>query len=173
MMMQNRTAKRDSPSWPRFGLRTVLLAAALLGLLQQHAQAQATTKTETTTTNVIFKNVTRCDANKEAVDIYATEKHYTQTQTSAGGVKITDDFDDRGTGTGQVSGAKYRYSFLSENKFRSSTNTFYIRLLFREHLIRQDSTVQQDDWYSLETLLINVTNGQSTFKPESIQADCR
>lgn len=173
MKMQRRTAMRRSP-WPQFGFGTVVLAAALLGLLQEQARAQTVTKTETTTTDVVFKNVTRCDANQEAVDIYAREKHYTQTQTSAsGGVKIADSFNDQGTGTGQVSGAKYGYSFSSDNKFRSSTSTFYIRIQFREHLIRQDATVQGDDWYSLETLLINVTNGNTTFKPETIQADCR
>jgi hypothetical protein len=147
-----------------------LTAAALVGTASP-AGAQTTTTTETTRTQLGPVTMQGCT---EQVDVSFDETHKTQTQNGPNFVKISDTIHDQGTGTGNSSGAQYQFSSMGTNTFRSSSKNFYVRLLSREHLIRQGASVPGDDFFVRETTLVNVTNGRAVFKNQGVQSEpCR
>ena len=147
-----------------------LTAAAVLGMVSP-ASAQTTTTTETTQTQFPPTTMQGCT---EPVSVTFDETHKTQTQTGPNFVRISDTVHDQGTGTGQLSGAQYQFSSMGSNTFRSSSPNFSVRILQREHLIRQGPSVPGDDLYLMETVLMNVTNGHAVFKVQDVQKDtCR
>jgi hypothetical protein len=150
------------------GLALSLTAVALLGTASQ-AGAQTTTTTETTRDQFTLA-IQGC---LEPVNVTFDETHRTTTQNGPNLVRITDTFQDQGTGTGTQSGAQYQFSSMSSNTFRSSSQNFYVRILIRDHLIRQGASVPGDDFYLLQTLLLNVTNGHGTFKVQDVQSQCK
>jgi hypothetical protein len=165
--MTMRTAKRAKKHPGTLALS--LMAAAVLGL-GSPAGAQTTTTTQTTRTQMTL-DLPGCAA--ENVTVNFDETHKTQTQNGPNLVRITDTFHDQGTGTGDLSAAQYQFSSMSTNTFRSSSQTFYSRISVREHLIRQGASVPGDDQYFLQTILLNVTNGNVVFKVQDVQDDCR
>ena len=111
---------------------------------------------------------------KETVTVNFDQTHRTQTQNGPNVVRITDTFHDQGTGTGDASFAQYQFSSMSTNTFRSSSQNFYTRILIRDHLIRQGPSVPGDDFYFMETILMNVTNGHPVFQFQNVQKEpCR
>jgi hypothetical protein len=146
-----------------------MMAAALLSSAEP-VHAQTTTTTETTRT-MLTATLQGCT---ELVDVSFDETHKTESQTGTNFVRISDMFHDQGSGVGQGSGAPYQFSSTSTNTFRSSSPNFSVRILFRDHLIRQGASVPGTDLFALQTILINVTNGHATFKVQTpIPTECR
>ena len=146
-----------------------LTAAALLGTASP-AGAQTTTTTETTRTQFGPLAMPGCT---ETVDVTFNETHQAQTQSGPNFVRISDTFHDQGSGIGEASRAQYQFSSMSQNNFRSSSPNFSVRILAREHLIRQGASVPGDDLYIVQKILMNVTNGHAVFNVQNVQSACK
>jgi len=107
----------------------------------------------------------------EPVTVTFDETHKATTQNGPNFVRIADTVHDQGTGIGQFSGAQYQFSSMGQNTFRSSVPNFSVRVLQREHLIRQGQSVPGDDLYVVETFMMKATNGHPVFTIQDVQKD--
>jgi hypothetical protein len=165
--MTMRTTKKRQLSLGILALSLTTTAALLV--TASPAGAQTTTTTETTRTQL----TTTLPGCTENVNLAFDQTHKTQTQNGPNVVSVSDTFHEQGTGTGVSSTAQYQFSSMSTNRFRSTSQNFYTRIVIREHLIRQGASVPGDDQFIVLTMLTNVTNGHAVFKNEGIQIDCR
>jgi hypothetical protein len=159
---------------PMRGTRSAVTYAAMLVvvlcvMLPPQASAQSTNRTETSRTAIDFR-IQKCTS--EMAHIEGQETAQSQTVANGNLFRVRSKFHQQGKGTGEVTGLQYQYYSMDQNEFRSSSRTFYVRIVFREHLIRQGST-PLDDWFMRKTMLINVTNGHVKFKPETVEAECK
>jgi hypothetical protein len=154
-------------------VRVTCAAGLFLAAWAPDALAQSTSKTKNA--NTAFTTTIASPCTGEAVDITGQEHLQSQSQENGRMTRFTFKLHQSGKGVAKVSFAQYQYQNMSQNTFQSTTSTFYVRMTFNEHLIRNGPRPPvSDDFFARKRLLIRMTNGQPEPRVESFEAaECK
>lgn len=156
-------------------LTCAALALGLTGLRATVARAQDTEVTKTREVNNEWTSTDTSPCTNESVNLQGKEVLVTKEKTSAGKTTFKFTSHQSGSGTGQNTGDRYKYSNRTENEMRTSTCKFTTRFEILKKIIRVDCPEWRNDDFFLHHLeTMKVDNCRVTqVSQEKIKSRCK
>jgi hypothetical protein len=155
-------------------LRCAALALALLGLGATVARAHDPEVSRTVNNDFNITETSPC--TNEAIDIQGRQIiRETEKGSPPGKVHSIFKVDESGTGTGQVTLDRYKFSNSTENEFRSSTCKFNSRFEIRKEIIRVDrSKLRRDDFFLHQLVTLKIDSCRlTTVSQDRLKTTCK